>query len=142
MAAENQTRPTAVSAEGHIASLDHPTRRADAEAALALYCKVTGLPAVMWGPGIIGFGTHHYRYETGREGDVPLACFAPRKTHITFYLHSKFEGGPELYARLGKYRMHGGCAHVNKLADVDLGVLREIVSRSYAHMQSHGLDLA
>ena len=140
-AEENKTRPTAVSVDDFIAGFENPRRREDAVASLKLYEEATGFPAVMWGPSITGFGTRHYRYESGREGDVPLACFSPRKPHMTYYLHSRFDGGPELYARLGKYKKSGGCVHINNLTDIDLAVLREIVARSFAHMIAHGLDL-
>ncbi|MEI7933094.1 MAG: DUF1801 domain-containing protein [Alphaproteobacteria bacterium] len=142
MAEENKTRPTALSAQDFIAALESPKRRVDAQASLKLYEDATGYPPVMWGPSIIGFGKRHYRYETGREGDVPLACFSPRKPHMTYYLHSKFEDGADLYARLGKYKKSGGCVHINKLEDIDLAVLREIVARSFAHMKEKGLDLS
>lgn len=87
----------------------------------------------MWGPSIIGFGTSHYVYETGREGDMPAAAFSPRKANMTFYVGDGFEGAAELYARLGKHKKSVACLYVNKLDDIDLDVLREIIARDYSN---------
>ena len=130
--AENKTKPTSESVDAFIAAIENPRRRADTLTALAIYKEVTGLSPVMWGPSIIGFGSHHYVYETGREGDVPAAGFSPRKANMTFYIDDKFEGAKALYSRLGKHKKSVACLYVNKLDDVDLDVLREIVSRQYA----------
>ncbi len=130
--AENKTKPTSASVDDFIAAIDNPRRRADAQTTLAIYKDLTGLPPVMWGPSIIGFGSQHYVYETGREGDMPAAGFSPRKTSMTFYLGENFEGARELYAKLGKHKKSVACLYINKLDDVDLEVLREIISRQYA----------
>ncbi|HEY7617453.1 MAG TPA: hypothetical protein VH744_11665, partial [Terriglobales bacterium] len=90
--AENKTKPTSASVDDFIAKIENPRRRTDALTALKIYKEVTGLPPVMWGPSIIGFGTHHYVYETGREGVEPAAAFSPRKAYMTFYVDDKFEG--------------------------------------------------
>ena len=129
--AENKTKPTAASVDDFIADIENPRRRTDALTALKLYEEVTGLPPVMWGPSIIGFGTSHYVYETGRAGDMPAAAFSPRKANMTFYVGDGFEGAAELYARLGKHKKSVACLYVNKLDDIDLDVLREIIARDY-----------
>ena len=129
--AENKTKPTAASVDDFIADIENPRRRTDALTALKLYQEVTGLPPVMWGPSIIGFGTSHYVYETGRAGDMPAAAFSPRKANMTFYVGDGFEGAAELYARLGKHKKSVACLYVNKLDDIDLDVLREIIARDY-----------
>lgn len=129
--AENKTQPTAASVDEFIAHIENPRRRADALAALEIYKEVTGLPPVMWGPSIIGFGSLHYVYETGREGDMPAAGFSPRKANMTFYVGDKFDGAEELYARLGKHKKSVACLYINKLDDVDLDVLHEIIARQY-----------
>jgi hypothetical protein len=134
--AENKTQPTSASVEAVIAGLDNPRRRADAKIALEIYKQVTGHPPVMWGPSIIGFDKHHYRYETGREGVMPGAGFSPRKANLTFYLGDRFEGAGELYARLGKHKKSVACVYVNKLDDIDLEVLKEIIRRQYARMKT------
>lgn len=128
---QNKTQPTSASVDDFIAGIENPRRRADALAALKIYKEVTGLPPVMWGPSIVGFGTHHYVYESGREGAVPAAGFSPRKANMTFYVGHKFEGAEALYASLGKHKESVACLYINKLDDVDLQVLREIIARDY-----------
>jgi hypothetical protein len=129
--AENKTRPTSESVDDFIAKIENSRRHTDALTALKIYKEITGLPAVMWGPSIIGFGSLHYVYETGREGDMPAAAFSPRKASMTFYVGDKFEGAKELYARLGKHKKSVACLYINKLDDVDLDVLYEIIARDY-----------
>lgn len=136
--AENKTKPTSASVDDFIAAIDNPRRRADALTALAIYKDVTGLPSVMWGPSIVGFGSHHYVYETGREGDMPAAGFSPRKANMTFYVGNQFEGAEVLFARLGKHKKSVACLYVNKLDDVELEVLREIIAREYASVCAKG----
>lgn len=131
MTAENKTKPTDASVDDFIAAIENPRRRADALTALKIYREVTGLPPVMWGPSIIGFGSLHYVYESGREGDMPAAAFSPRKGYMTFYVGDEFEGAQELYAKLGKHKKSVACLYINKLDDVDLDVLREIIARQY-----------
>ncbi len=130
--AENKTKPTSASVADFIAALDNPRRQADAHTALQLYQDVTGQPAIMWGPSIIGFGTHHYKYNSGREGIIPAAAFSPRKANMTFYLGDNFEDAEELYSQLGKHKKSVACVYINKLEDVNLDILREIVTRDYA----------
>lgn len=113
-------------------ALPDPRRREDAQAAFALYSEVTGLAPRMWGASIVGFGDSVMVYPNGTRSPVPAACFSPRKAYMALYLGRSFEGADELYARLGKHKATaGGCVQVNKLADVDLDVLREIVTRSF-----------
>ena len=95
---------------------------------LKLMEEETGEPAEMWGTSIVGFGSYHYKYESGREGDFMLAGFAPRKQALTLYIMGGHERHAELFAKLGKHRTGSSCLYINKLADVDLDVLREIVS--------------
>lgn len=128
---ENKTKPTPASVDEFIAAIENPRRRTDALTALKIYKEITGLPPVMWGPSIIGFGALHYVYETGREGDMPAAAFSPRKANMTFYVGDQFEGAEELYAKLGKHKKSVACLYINKLEDVDLDVLHEIIARQY-----------
>jgi hypothetical protein len=116
-----------------IASVENPKRRADAEATLSLYRDVTGLEPRMWGASIVGFGESVFLYPSGNKSPVPAACFSPRKACMVLYLGRDFEDAEALYARLGKHTTSstGGCININKLADVDLEVLREIVDRSF-----------
>ncbi|MDA7951106.1 MAG: DUF1801 domain-containing protein [Pirellulaceae bacterium] len=127
--AENKTKPTSASVNDFIAAIENNRRRADALTALEMYKEITGLPPVMWGPTIIGFGSYHYEYETGHQGDVPVACFSPRKTSMVFYVGDNFRGAKGLYAKLGKHRKSVACLYINKLDDVDLEVLRDIITR-------------
>jgi len=130
--AENKTRPTSASVDDFIAAVDNDRRRAEAQTVLAMYKEITGLPPVMWGPSIVGFGSRHYIYESGREGDMPAACFSPRKASMTFYVGDKFKNAASLYAKLGKHKKSVACLYIIKLDDVDLKVLREIITRDYA----------
>jgi len=129
--AENKTKPTSASVDDFIANIENSRRRTDALAALKIYQEITGLPPVMWGPSIIGFGSLHYVYETGREGDMPAAAFSPRKASLTFYVGDQFEGAEKLYALLGKFKKSVACLYINKLEDVNLNVLTEIIARDY-----------
>ena len=113
---ENKTRPTDASVAGFIARVDGEERRADCEALVALMQRVTGEPAVLWGEAIIGFGSYHYRYASGREGDAPLAGFSPRKGDISVYLTCDTPAQPALLARLGKHRMGKACLYLRRLA--------------------------
>jgi len=130
--AENKTAPTDASVDEFIAAIDNKRRRADAETALAIHKEVTGLPPVMWGPSIIGFGSYHYKYDSGREGDMPAAGFSPRKSNMTFYIGDEFEDAEVLLTKLGKHKKSVACLYINKLDDVDLEVLREIIARQFA----------
>ncbi len=132
--AENKTQPTSASVDKFIAGIENTRRRADTQTALRIYKEVTGLKPVMWGPSIIGFGTLRYAYDSGREGIMPAAAFAPRKANLTFYI-GKFEGAEAMYANLGKHKKSVACLYINKLDDVDLQVLRDIIAREYANTQ-------
>ena len=96
--------------------------------------EVTGEKAVMWGDSIVGFGTYHYVYASGREGDWPVTGFAPRKQALTLYIMSGFDQYDELLARLGKHSTGKSCLYIKRLSDVDVDVLRELVAESVAHM--------
>ncbi len=93
--------------------------------------EITGLPPVMWGPSIIGFGTVHYRYDSGREGDMPILAFSPRKAQITVYFSEGFDEYGEHLAKLGKHKTSVSCLYINKLQDVDTDVLKELLKASW-----------
>ena len=130
--AENKTKPTKVSVDAFIDSLPEP-RRADARSLVKLLRSVTHQKPTMWGPSIVGFGSYHYRYESGREDDMPLLCFSPRKSANVVYVCQPDKG---LLDKLGKHVLSGGCLHIKKLADVDPVVLKAIVTNSYAKMRA------
>jgi hypothetical protein len=126
---ENKTKPTAVSPVDYVESLDHPQRKADGKALLKWFTEVTGLKPKMWGPSLIGYGRYHYKYESGREGDMLMTGFSPRKASLVFYIMPGYESPSmqEKLARLGKYKIGKGCLYVNKLSDIDMDILGEIV---------------
>jgi len=115
-----------------IESIQQPVRRRDAETLVELMTRVTGQPARIAYTGIIGFGTYHYRYDSGREGDGPAAAFAPRKPATTIYLNDGVDAHADDLARLGRHTTGVGCLYVKDLAQVDLGVLEQVVASSYA----------
>jgi hypothetical protein len=124
---QNKTQITDVDPVEFIASVEHPTRRSDAEALLEMMTRVTKCPPKMWGPTMIGFGRYHYKYESGREGDYLITGFSPRKATMVLYVMSGFDEIGDQLAELGKHRLGKGCLYVNKLADIDLEVLEHIV---------------
>jgi hypothetical protein len=129
--AENKTKVTEVKVDDFLDTVPNPVRRADGKAVRAMMERVTGEPAAMWGPSIVGFGSYHYRYESGHEGDMCRIGFSPRLANLVLYVG----GFPEyeaLLARLGKHKRSKACLYVNKLADIDAGVLEEIARRTYA----------
>jgi len=133
---ENKTRPTDQSVIDFLNSVEHNTRRQDAFALLKLMEETTGEDAVMWGSSIVVFGSYHYKYNSGREGDMPLVGFSPRKQSMTIYIMSGFDEVQELLASLGKHKLGKGCLYFNKLLDVDEDILRMLVRRSYEHMKT------
>ena len=131
--AELKTKATARGVADFLTSVDNPVRRADAEQMIALMERVTGEPATMWGPSIIGFGQYHYRYESGHEGDMCRIGFSPRKPNLVLYV-AAYDGRDAHLARLGKHKTGKGCLYVKKLGDVDMAVLEELVRDGWAYM--------
>ena len=134
--AENKTKPTSASVDDFIAAIENPRRRAEALVSLAIYKEVTGLQPVMWGPSIIGFGTCHYKYDSGREGDMPVAGFSPRKPATVIYIATGARGSEALFAKLGTHTIGKSCLYIKKLADVDQAVLKTLVVKSIAEIRS------
>lgn len=135
--AENKTQPTDVDPAEFIAAVEHPTRAADARTLLDLMARTTGYSPMMWGPSIIGFGTYRYRYDSGREGEFLITGFSPRKANTTVYVMPGYADLTEELGRLGKHKKGVSCLYINTLADVDLEVLAEIVTKGVAFMQAH-----
>lgn len=133
---ENKTKPTDVSIESFLEKVS-TTRQKEAKTLIAIMEDITGLPPVLWGPSIIGFGSQHYRYDTGREGDMPRLAFSPRKASITVYFEG-FSNYQEQLAKLGKHKLTVSCLYINQLADIDLSVLREMLERSYKRSLESG----
>ena len=130
--AENKTVPTSASVDEFVANVENKRRQADTLKMLELYKEITGLPPVMWGPSIIGFGETQYATDAGREGIMPTAGFSPRKANMTLYVSDKFDGAKALYEKLGKHKKSVACLYINKLDDVDLDCLREIITKDFA----------
>jgi hypothetical protein len=133
---ENKTRATEASVEDYFAAIGDEARRKDCETLARLMAKVTKAPPKLWGTGIVGFGSYHYRYESGREGDSCLAGFASRKGDISVYLTADVLGQGELLSRLGKHRIGKGCLYVRKLGDVDLKILEQLVGAAFAERKN------
>jgi hypothetical protein len=127
-----KTRPTEVSAASHVAAIANDEQRKDARTLIALMRKVTKHKPRMWGPTIVGFGSYHYRYASGHEGDSALAAFAVRGNGLVVYTEASFEGRDVLLAGLGKHRTGKVCVYIRRLANVDLKVLETLVARSIA----------
>jgi uncharacterized protein DUF1801 len=128
--AENKTKPTKQSVAAFIAALPDPAKRADAKALVKLMQSATAEKPKLWGPSIIGFGSYHYKYESGREGDMPLVGFSPRKPATVLYNLGGFDGSDALRSRLGKHASGKGCLYIKKLADVDQTVLKALIEKS------------
>ena len=133
--AENKTKQTEASVEDYFAAITDPARRADCEALSALIAKVTRQPPKMWGTAIVGFGSYHYVYDSGREGDSCVVGFSSRKSDISVYLKGLAEGQDALLARLGKHKADGGCLHIKQMSDVDAKVLEKLVANTVAHVK-------
>ena len=131
---ENKTKATEVSVDAFIASVTDPNQRADADNIRAMMERLSGERAMMWGPTIIGFGSYHYVYDSGREGDMCRIGFSPRKGQTVLYLIDGFEGQAELMAKLGKHKTGKSCLYVKRLSDIDETVLEELCKRSLAYM--------
>jgi len=131
----NKTTENELSVADFLNGVADETKRSDCFKIVELMEQQTGLPAKMWGPAIVGFGSYHYRYESGREGDAPMVGFSPRANAITLYLATGYAGHQELLAKLGKHTTSKACIYVKKLADVDLEVLKTMVGESVKYMR-------
>ncbi len=127
-----KTKPTRVSAASHVAAIANDEQRNDARTLIALMRKVTRQEPKMWGPTIVGFGSYHYKYASGHEGDSALAGFAVRGRELVVYTAESFEGRDALMAKLGKHKAGKVCIYIRRLADIDLKILETLVARSVA----------
>lgn len=135
---ENKTIATKASVKDFLNKVAPDKKRTDCFEILELMEEVTGEKATMWGPSIVGFGNYHYKYATGREGDMCLTGFSPRKQNITLYVLSGFEKREEFIKRLGKCKTSKGCIYINNLNDIDKKVLEEIIKKSVDHIKKPG----
>ncbi len=134
--ADNKTKPTELSVAAFIDAITDPTKRADAKTLVKLMQDAAGEKPKMWGPSIIGFGSCHYRYDSGREGDMPLISFSPRKTATVLYSMIGSSDSKALLAKLGRHTTGKGCLYIKKLADVDQQVLEAMVVKSLAALRA------
>ena len=128
--AKNKTLETEQSVAEFIGRLEDETKKQDSIHICELMAEATGQEPKMWGASIIGFGSLHYKYDSGHEGDAPLIGFSPRKNAISLYLASSFEGKDALLARFGKHKTGKACIYVNKLKDIDVDVLKQLIIAS------------
>jgi hypothetical protein len=136
---ENTTKPTKLSVTAFMNAITDPTRRTDAKALVKLLQRATGEKPRMWGPSIVGFGSYHYKYESGREGDMPIVGFSPRKAATVLY---GVAGARDLLPKLGKHTTGKGCLYIKKLADVDQQVLETILVEAIAATKARSTETA
>jgi hypothetical protein len=134
--AENKTQQNDKSVIDFLNSVPHAKKRQDSFTILELMQQVTGLEPKMWGDSIVGFGKIHYKYASGREGDMPLIGFSPRKQNLTLYITSDFDRYGDLLKSLGKHTTSKSCLYINKLSDIDLQVLEKLIEQSVDHMRA------
>lgn len=135
--AENKTKATGASVTAFINSIDDRQKRADVRKVAAMMRKATGKRARMWGPSIVGYGTYHYKYESGREGDFLITGFSPRKQALTVYVIPGFSHFDTLMKKLGKYKTGRSCLYIKHLSDIDEKILEQLINRSVKHMRKH-----
>lgn len=133
---EQKTKETDHSVIEFIEQIENMKKREDAFRLLDIFTETTGFEAKMWGPSIIGFGSYHYKYATGHEGDAPLAGFSPRKAKISLYFEPGDPRREELLSRIGKHTSAKSCVYVNKLADIDIDVLKVLIKQSMVITQA------
>ena len=131
--AEQKTKPTDVSVGDYLNAIENEQVRQDCRAIVNIMEEATNTKAQMWGPSIIGFGTYHYVYASGHEGDSMLVGFSPRKQNITLYIMGGFEEYDKLIASLGKCTRGKGCIYIKRLSDIDILILKELILESVSH---------
>jgi len=135
MAYEQKTKETDNSVVEFIENVDSLKKREDAFKLVDIFTETTGFEARMWGPSIIGFGSYHYKYESGHEGDAPLVGFSPRKAKISLYFAPGVTNREKLLKDFGKHTTGKGCVYINKVADIDIEVLKTLITQSVQFLQ-------
>jgi Domain of unknown function (DU1801) len=130
--AVNKTKPTEMSVADFVGAIANQARRTDAKALIKLMSKATGERAKMWGPSIIGFGTHHYKYDSGREGDTVLVGFSPRKAALVLYGLTGTQSAASLLSKLGPHTTGKGCLYIKSFADIDQNILEQLIANAVA----------
>ena len=131
-----KTKVNDASVEEFLNAVAHPVKKADSFILLEMMTEVTGVAPKMWGGSIVGFDSYHYVYASGREGDWPIVGFSPRKQNISLYIMPGFANFDPLLKKLGKHKTSKACLYINKLADIDLDILRELIQQSVAYMRN------
>jgi len=132
--AKNKTVETRASVSKFLNSIEDPQRKKDAKSLHKLMKDITADKAVMWGTSIVGYGNYHYKYDSGREGDFMKVGFSPRKNALTLYIMPGFKRYPDLLDKLGKHKIGKSCLYIKQLDDVDIAILKELISDSYLYM--------
>jgi hypothetical protein len=135
--AENKTQPTGASVTAFVKSIDDPRRRADVRKVAAMMRRATGKRPRMWGTSIVGYGTYHYKYASGREGDFMLTGYSPRKQALTVYVLAGFSRFAPLMKKLGKYQTGKSCLYIKRLEDIDESVLEQLIAESVKYMRDN-----
>ncbi len=133
--AELKTKPTTARVTDFLAAVDDPQKRADCKKIAAMMRKATGKRAKMWGSSIIGYGSYHYKYASGQEGDFMITGFSPRKQAISVYIMPGFSGFDSLMKKLGKHKTGKSCLYIKRLSDVDESVLEKLITKSVEYMR-------
>lgn len=133
---DNKTKPTELSVIDFINAVENETKRNDCFRLIDIMKDLTGHEPVMWGDSLVGFGTYHYKYESGREGDFFLTGFSPRKTALTIYIMSGFKPFEDKLPQLGKYKTGSSCLYIKKLDDLDLPILKEMITYSIKYIST------
>ncbi len=132
--AEIKTKQTDESVKKFLNKVADKKRREDCFAVLEMMEQITKMEPKMWGPSIVGFGTYHYKYESGHEGDMCMIGFSPRKQNLTLYILPGFAKYEELMKKLGKYKTGKSCLYINKLEDVDTATLKKLIKEGFTYM--------
>ncbi|MGN7940835.1 MULTISPECIES: DUF1801 domain-containing protein [Bacillaceae] len=132
---ELKTKENDASVIEFIENVENPKKREDAYQLLDLFTETTGYQAKMWGPSIIGFGAYHYKYDSGHEGDAPLVGFSPRKAKISLYFATGDTKREELLKKFGKHTSGKACVYINKVADIDVKILKELINQSITFLK-------
>jgi len=135
--AEQKTKPTQVNVKDFLNQIPDKERRDDCFAIAKIMEEITGEKPTMWGPSIVGFGTYHYKYASGREGDWPVTSFAPRKKDLTLYIMVGFEKYPELMKQLGKYSTGKSCLYIKRLSDIHVPTLKKLIKAGIKDLKNH-----
>ena len=134
---DNKTTVTDVAVDEYLSQVEPERRRVDAERLDQIFREVSGFAPRMWGPSIVGYGRYHYRYESGREGDFLATGFAPRKANLVIYIMPGYTDFSAILARLGKHKIGKSCLYINKLDDIDLDVLKELIAAGIEDLGRH-----